>query len=709
MAVSIVIDITQNSQNVANNTSNVTVKVNAKWTGGSFNTLEKSGSCTIDGTKYTFTSPFNTGQTTSGSCNLYTKTLNITHNSDGTKKLSVSASYTSGVSSGTVAASAEKTLTTIPRKSTLSVANGTLGTAQTLTVTRQATSFTHTITYTCGSSSGTICTKSSSTSISFTPPLSLASQNTSGTSVSIKYTITTYNGSTSLGSNSYTKTCSFPSSVKPSCTVTVSDAAGYANTYGAYIKGISKLNVSVAATLAYNSPIAAYKTIVNGSTYTAAQFTTDVLKTSGTLSINASVTDKRGRIGGTSATITVLDYTQPVIDRFVVNRCNADGMENKTGEYVQATFSATVTSLNSKNSATYVLKYKKSADANFTEIALNNYANNFSVTNGSYIFPAIGGSTYDVELYVTDNFNAAKPTKSATKAPTASVFVSFRKDHKGIAFGKVAEEDDLFDLGWNARFTKPVYGKVAGLDKLPYIPNGDDLDDYKTTGCWAIYSNSSDDQPSRADMIYCGGKLLGSDNTVPPARAGRFEVIASTGEGVRETQWSYLRQRFTPYNNSNAVWERDVTRSSDNQWRYSEWNRTTLTPAAAKNVYHEQHFLWGGDLSGGMYMTAGHTATLTEKVSEQPHGIILVFSAYESASDTNYGWQCFFVPKLLVSVSTSGHTFELSRGKHTRKGTKYLYIYDDRIVGHDDNNLTGTNNGITYANNKFVLRYVIGV
>ena len=119
MAVSIVIDITQNSQSVANNTTNVTVKVNAKWTGGSYNLLEKSGSCTIDGTKYTFTSPFNTGRTTSGSCNLYTKTLNITHVSDGTKTLYVSASYTSGVSSGTVVASTGVNLTTIPRKSTL--------------------------------------------------------------------------------------------------------------------------------------------------------------------------------------------------------------------------------------------------------------------------------------------------------------------------------------------------------------------------------------------------------------------------------------------------------------------------------------------------------------------------------------------------------------------------------------------------------------
>ena len=57
----------------------------------------------------------------------------------------------------------------------------------------------------------------------------------------------------------------------------------------------------------------------------------------------------------------------------------------------------------------------------------------------------------------------------------------------------------------------------------------------------------------------------------------------------------------------------------------------------------------------------------------------------------------------------SGHTFILGRGKFTYTGTKYLYINDTSISGHDDNNLTGSNNGIIYANDKFVLRYAIGV
>jgi hypothetical protein len=41
--------------------------------------------------------------------------------------------------------------------------------------------------------------------------------------------------------------------------------------------------------------------------------------------------------------------------------------------------------------------------------------------------------------------------------------------------------------------------------------------------------------------------------------------------------------------------------------------------------------------------------------------------------------------------------------------TKYLYIHDDKVVGHANNNATGTGAcGITYTNNRFVLRYIIG-
>lgn len=453
MAVSITISIEQNSQNIANNTSNVTVKVNASWTSGSYNLLEKSGSCTIDGTKYTFTSPFNTGRTTSGTSNLFTKTLNITHDVDGKKTLAVSASYTSGVSSGTVAASASKTLTTISRKSTLSVGNGTLGTEQTLTVTEQASSFTHTIVAKCGSASKTICTKSTSNSIKFTPPLDWAKQNTAGTSLSVTYTITTYSGDTNVGSNTYTKTCSIPASVKPTCSVTVSDATSCNGTYGAYVKGLSKLKVVVTATKAYDSAIASYKTTANGATYTTSSFTTDVIGKTSNAKISATVTDKRGRTSAAGEkTITIVDYSKPKINKLSVARCDGDGNADDQGEFVKITIDATITNINGKNlnNTKYTLQYKKTTDSSYNTIALGIADKTYSTGEKSYVVAAESGSSYNVQFVVEDSHDEAT---RGTTVSTAFTIMHWKANGMGMGIGKVSELDGVLDVGLATRFS----------------------------------------------------------------------------------------------------------------------------------------------------------------------------------------------------------------------------------------------------------------
>lgn len=115
--------------------------------------------------------------------------------------------------------------------------------------------------------------------------------------------------------------------------------------------------------------------------------------------------------------------------------------------------------------------------------------------------------------------------------------------------------------------------------------------------------------------------------------------------------------------------------------------------------------------SGGYYMTAGHTATLSEAVNVQPNGIVVVFSEYRDGAAVNNTWHSYFVPKQMVSLhGGAGHCFQLSTSNLAYYGTKYLYISNTKITGHDNNSLTGsTDCGITKTCNRFVMRYVIGV
>lgn len=100
-------------------------------------------------------------------------------------------------------ASYSYTMAVDPGKSTLTVPTFTIGTTGAFTVTKYNTNFTHTIKYKFGNASGTICTKSSATSISWVPPLSLYLQILGKAYGTGTVTIETFSGTTSLGSNSY--------------------------------------------------------------------------------------------------------------------------------------------------------------------------------------------------------------------------------------------------------------------------------------------------------------------------------------------------------------------------------------------------------------------------------------------------------------------------------------------------------------------------
>lgn len=433
------------NQSVANNTSSVSwwLELVSGAYGKISSSASKKWSVSVNGTNYSGSNSVSIGNNATKT--LASGTTTITHNSDGTKTFSFSFSQEfaitfSGSWVGTKSGSGSGVLTTIPRKSTLTVANGTLGTAQTITISRASSSFTHTLTYKCGSAGGTIATKSTATGFTFTPPISLSSQNTAGTSVTIVYTLTTYSGSTGIGSNTYSRTYSIPASVKPSCTVQVLDGTNYQSTYGNLVKGLSTLKIKVTGTTSYSSPIASYNVTADGKKYTSAEFTTPALSAAGTVSVSATVTDKRGRTSSAvTASFSVIDYNPPVITSLAVHRCDAAGSDNDQGEYIKATFSATITDLNSKNSAAYKLRYKKTSEEDFTEVAFPDLAGEYQVTNKSYIFAADGNASYNVEIVATDDI---REVKQATSASTAFTLINWKSDGTGFAFGKVAEESN---------------------------------------------------------------------------------------------------------------------------------------------------------------------------------------------------------------------------------------------------------------------------
>lgn len=116
----------------------------------------------------------------------------------------------------------------------------------------------------------------------------------------------------------------------------------------------------------------------------------------------------------------------------------------------------------------------------------------------------------------------------------------------------------------------------------------------------------------------------------------------------------------------------------------------------------------------GMYMTGSHTATLSENISAQPHGVLLMWVRYNNGTLEAENNAFEFIPRLRWSVEDRGFFpwdgEEVSWSMpNTAFGNsvraKWLYVHDDHITGHNANTASGSG----YNNNYAVLVAVFGI
>ena len=438
------------------------------------------------------------------------------------------------------------TLTTIPRASTPSVSGTTIGSSMTITTNRASSSFTHTLTYSIGSLSGTIATGVGA-STTWTIPASLANAIPNATSGTLTINCTTYSGSTNIGSKSITCTISVPSSYVPSISsVSLSEAvSGIASKFGCYVQGKSKISGTVSASGTYSSTIKSYKITINGATYTSSTFTTGVLNTTGSNTCSVTVTDSRGRTASKSATFTVVAYSNPYITTFSVVRCNGDGTVSENGAYAKVVVKGGVSSVNSKNSYSYKLEYKTTSASSYTNYSISNSAYTIDKTYANISVST--DSSYDFRLTISDYFTSATKTISLS-----SVFqlMNYNSSGKGLAIGKVSEKD-AFEVGMPAEFkggiSTPEYSKLTGFK---YLGSGVDLNTIKTAGMYGVYQAVN----------------------APSTGISTLEVI------VYSADW--ILQRFTVISNPLVVY----VRTFYNGTTWSGWTKELVYTGSKSNV-----------------------------------------------------------------------------------------------------------------------------
>lgn len=446
------------TKNVADNTS--TIKATAYLINDySLNISSRSDNyITIAGTKKTYSS---SAISSTGTHTLGSVSQTVSHSSDGSKSITISGVfYIRATLSGTyyesISASATVTLDTIPRASTVSASAVNLGSATTISISRASSSFTHTLTYSFGSATGTIATKTTSTSVSWTPALSLANQIPSATSGTCTITCTTYNGSTSIGSKTCTVKLSVPSSVVPTITsLTAARVDGTVpSSWGIYVQSKSKATLTInGAAGSYGSTISSYSISGGGYSGTSSTLTTGFLNTSGTITFTAKVTDSRGRTSAAATvSISVVAYSAPTFSSYLSQRCLSGGTLNDEGTYVKGTVSYSYASCSSKNSVTRTTYYKKSTDSTWTNASASFSSGTAFTFGGGNISSEY---SYDIKYTIADAFTTVTVYDVVT---TAAVVMDFKAGGKGVAIGKVSEFDNTFEVSekWDVK----VYGKL---------------------------------------------------------------------------------------------------------------------------------------------------------------------------------------------------------------------------------------------------------
>lgn len=458
--------ISQSNINTTSNTSKISVKIYLKRNDGSsssaYNLYENDNtvSLKINGEKKLNKNI--TIDTRNGATALlasYEET--ITHNDDGSLKLSIEGSFTMGNSTLTGGSlKGEYRGTSIPRSSEMTFRNTTINPGDTVsfTIAPAATEFTHQVSWSLGDKSQTATLPAGVLSSSLTVPKEWTSEITSSASATVSVVLTTIKGGVTIGTKKYELKFLIPAveEYKPSFSISIDrDNGDVPNSLDYFIKGISSVTIEPAdLAFSYGASLSAV-TITVGDVSVRRLPAVFNLTSSGDILVTVAVRDTRGMLTVKTQTITVLDYAKPSVEITSLVRCDENGMSNPLGEYGSLEYRLGYSSLDGNNHTVVSLRYRKSTDESYVYVD--------EISSSPFVFGDGGlvvGSSYIVCVSVRDDI-CTETTEVEAYISGGSVPFNIRKGGKGASFGKFSEEDMLLDVGWNMRVSGDVSIKGA--------------------------------------------------------------------------------------------------------------------------------------------------------------------------------------------------------------------------------------------------------
>lgn len=468
------ISITQNSQSTANNTSNVTVKVRFYRTNTGYTTYGTGTVyCKINGTKYS-ASVGSSDKITADGIHLFSKTLDISHDSDGTKTLTCSAWIDHSQFSSSEQ-SYKQTLSTIPRASTITSATDVnLGSKTKIVWTPMSKSFYYKVKLTLGSWSWTSAalqpnitsayTYTTSSAIPYTVAKQFSKTEKSGTMTATLYTYSDSGCTKQIGSadtETFKVTLPDNSDTKPDFNMSLAPVNTSGVAWGSlYVQGVSKVKATLSSIEPkYGAEISTSKITVDGKPYTS-PYQSNTLSVDGERTVTGSVKDTRGFTRNVTKNITVIPYGKPRIlphsgeQEIICVRCDEDGTPSDSGRWLlikaRRSYSKIMSGNTQHNFCGFYYRWKH-ADANYTDTD-DEWKEILGKTNTDTddvyaVLPDICTDTttsYDIELKAEDD--VGKSAKEPYRISTKNVDFNLKRGGGGAAFGKYSEENNTLEI-----------------------------------------------------------------------------------------------------------------------------------------------------------------------------------------------------------------------------------------------------------------------
>ena len=344
----------------------------------------------------------------------------------------------------------------IPRVSSLSAGGVVLGQEMTIRISRASDAFSDTVTWRCGSLSGTIADRTTASELKWTPAVDLAAQAPDSTTVSIELTIQTFVNGSQVGSRVTNVSCTVPGWVVPTVTAAVSDRMGYADRYGGYVQSQSQARIVTTAAGAYGSSIRSIAVRCGGLTGSGADVSF-ALGESGQLPVTVTVTDSRGRTAQWSSSINVLPYRKPQVTVTQAYRCDSQGNPQPDGVWLRVIFDGTVTALTG-NGATYRGICRVHGGTGERSVLLADYTGWTTVAGGSFLLTAGLDTGYDCSVTVQDNFSTVE--SSGALVSVAFALLDFDRQNKAVGIGMRAKNPGKVSIGLDVNMEEHRLGNL---------------------------------------------------------------------------------------------------------------------------------------------------------------------------------------------------------------------------------------------------------